>query len=490
MAEKRRAIFRTDASVTIGGGHVRRCLVLADALAEDGWAVSFVCSAAARDIVPSLARSGFAVTEPAVFEKAPARCDLLAVDDYRLDAAFERAARRWAARILVIDDLANRPHECDVLLDQSPGRERSAYAALVPKDCALLLGPSYALLDRRFRAARRQRQPIGKVDRIFVNFGTTDTANATSLVLDAIAAARLGAAIDIIIGGAAPHLAALRAKVAALPGATLHVDADDVAALMRRADLAIGAGGVGALERSALGLPSAIVTVADNQHTNAQALAASGAAVYWGDVGTRSADEIAMALKRLAADQTARAAMGEAAAALVDGLGAARVQMSCDAPLRAKDGRVVSLRQASLADSAAMFAWQSAPGARRYARNPAAPKPGEHERWLKAKLADPDCIFNIVLHGDEPVGILRFDRLDARDASEVSILIAAERQGLGIAGAALALGKRLLPTERIVAAIHAENRASIRLFEAAGYRAAGAASGGGGEWVWEPASSA
>lgn len=486
MAEPRKAIFRTDASVAIGGGHVRRCLVLADALAETGWAISFVCSGEAASIVPALASRSFVMTEPSAFEKAPIHCDLLVADDYRLDAVFDRAARGWAKRILVIDDLANRPHDCDVLLDQSPGRTRDAYASLVPKGCELLLGPSYALLDPRFRTARRQRRRAGNVERIFVNFGTTDTANATSLALDAIGAAQLGAALDIVIGSAAPHLAALKAKVAALgQSVSLHIDVDDVAALMQQADLAIGAGGVGALERCALGLPSAILTVADNQHDNAHALAASGAAHYWGDIGSRGANEIAAALKLLVADQAGRAAMSDAGAALVDGLGAARARMSCDPPPRAKDGRQVSLRQASFANSAAMLAWQSTPGARAYARNPAAPKPGEHERWLQAKLADPDCIFNIVLCGDEPVGILRFDRSPARDASEISILIAAERQGLGIGGAALALGKRLLPKERIVAAIHTGNRASIRMFEAAGYRAAGA-----GEWILEPVASA
>ena len=486
MAETRTAIFRTDASVAIGGGHVRRCLALADALVEAGWEIGFVCSAAARSIVPALGARGFAVVEPPAFEKAAARCDLLVVDDYRLDAAFESAARGWAKRILVIDDLANRRHDCDVLLDQSPGRERSAYAGLVPKECELLLGASYALLDPRFRVLRRQRRPVGRVRRIFVNFGTTDTANAASLALDAIAEARLGAAIDIVVGSAAPHLAALRTKVAALgAGVSLHIDVDDVAALMRGSDLAIGAGGVGALERCALGVPSAILTVAENQHDNARALAVAGAALYWGDIGSRETAEISEALKLLAADQAGRAAMSDAAAALVDGLGAARVRLSCDAPLRAKGGGAVALRQATFADSAAMLAWQSAPGARAYARNPSAPKPGDHERWLKAKLANPDCIFNIVLCGDDPVGILRFDRLPSRDASEVSILVAAGRQGLGIGSAALALGKRLLPRERVIAAIHPENRASVRMFEAAGYRAARA-----GEWILEPAASA
>jgi UDP-2,4-diacetamido-2,4,6-trideoxy-beta-L-altropyranose hydrolase len=483
MHAPRKAIFRTDASVAIGGGHVRRCLALAEALVEAGWAISFVCGAVAASIVPALGKRGFVLMEPGAFEKAPLSCDLLVIDDYRLDAAFETAARGWAKRILVIDDLANRPHDCDVLVDQAPGRERDVYTSMVPKQCELLLGPSYALLDRRFRAARRQRRSIGNVERIFINFGTTDTANATSFVLDALGAAAPGAAIDIVIGSAAPHLVALRAKVAPLGlGASLHVDVDDVATLMSGADLAIGAGGVGALERCALGLPSAILTVAANQHDNARALAAAGAALDWGDIGSRTVQEIAAALKLLVADKAGRAAMSEAAAALVDGLGAARVRVSCDVPLRAKDGRTVSLRQATFADSAAMLAWQSAPGARAFARNPAAPKSEEHERWLKAKLADPACIFNIVLHGDEPVGVLRFDRLPEREASEVSILIAAERQGLGIGGIALTLGKRLLPKERIIAAIRAENRASIRMFEGAGYCAAGA-----GEWLFEPA---
>ena len=485
MPETRKAIFRTDASVAIGGGHVRRCLVLADALREMGWEIGFVCSATAASMVPALGGRGFPIVEPKAFEKARQHCDLLVVDDYRLDVAFERTARGWAKRILVIDDLANRSHDCDGLLDQSPGRERGAYAGLVPNECELLLGPSYALLDPRFRAARRQRKAVGKVQRIFVSFGTTDTANATSVALDAIEGAQLGAAIDIVIGSAAPHLWTLRKKVATLgAGVSLHVDVDDVAALMRGADLAIGAGGVGALERCALGVPSAILTVAENQHYNARALAALGAALYWGDIGTRTTTEIAAALKLLAADQARRGAIAAAAAALVDGFGAARVRMSCDPPLRAKNGRIVSLRPASFADSAAMLAWQSAPGARAYARNPEVPKPGEHEHWLKAKLADPDCVFNIVLCGDEPVGILRFDRLTERAASEVSILIAAERQGLGIGNAALALGERLLPCERVVAAIHPENRASIRMFETAGYRAAGA-----GEWILAPAPS-
>jgi len=461
-------------------------MVLADALAEAGWDITFVCSAGASAVVPALAQRGFALIEPPAFAaatRAPGfRCGLLVIDDYRLDAAFESGCRAWAERILVIDDLANRRHDCDVLLDQSPGRLRADYAALVPAEAELLIGPSYALLDRRFRDARRQRKPAGSVRRVFVNCGTTDTANATGLALDALAAAKLGAAVDVVLGSAAPHLSAIRARLAATgPGAALHLDVDDMAGLMVDADLAIGAGGVGALERCALGLPSLVMTVADNQVGVAGALGAAGAVGYLGNVAGCSARELARALQELAADAQLRDAMGKAGRALVDGFGAARARVSCYSPALARDGRRVTLRPATIADSALMFAWQSAPGIRKYARNPAAPQPQEHDQWLRAKLDDPDCLFNIVLSGEEPVGILRFDKTSSGDAYEVSILIAANRHGAGIGGCALELGKRLLPAERLIAAIHAENLASIRMFERAGYRAIRP-----GEWALDP----
>jgi UDP-2,4-diacetamido-2,4,6-trideoxy-beta-L-altropyranose hydrolase len=319
------AIFRTDASVTIGGGHVRRCITLADALADSGWSIGFVCNAAAGNVVPELRRRAYPIIEPADFK--PERCALLVVDDYRLDAAFETQCRRWAERILAIDDLANRRHDCDFLTDQSPARRAEDYAALVPRDCVLLLGAPYALLDARFQAARAQPRAIGKVARMFVNFGTTDTADATGLVLDALAEAKLDVRVDVVMGGSAPHLGAIRAKIAKLgPLVSLHIDVADMAALMQAADLAIGAGGVGALERCALGLPSLMLTVADNQMPNATALAAAGAARYLGDIAQCTPQQVAAALRDFVGDDAARAAMSTTASRLVDGRGAQRVR--------------------------------------------------------------------------------------------------------------------------------------------------------------------
>lgn len=489
---RRHAICRADASVGLGQGHVRRCLVLAASLAEVGWDVTFATTGEAVRLVPALRDGVFPchVFEPgddpgALRAAWPGGCDLLVVDHYGLDAVYETACRGWAKRMLVIDDLADRSHDCDILLDQGPGRAAADYRGLVPTAATLLLGPRFALIDPRFRRARLQHgQRGGAVRRILVNFGSSDSAGATLHALGAIAASGFGGAVEIILASAAPDLDAVRTRAAALaPGVTVEVRTDvaDMPEAIGRADLAIGAGGVGALERCCVGLPSLIVTVADNQRTNAAGLAARGAAVDLGPLSELPQGALAAALAALAADGARRAAMRAAALQVVDGLGVARIRAAIDPPPWAKDGQPVSLRAAVLEDAPLLFAWQTTPGMRRFARNPALPTWAEHEAWIKAKLAEPNRVFDIILHGGVPVGVLRFDPLDAPDAWEISILVIPDRQNLGIAAAALVLGRRLFPHDRIVAAIAPQNAASQRLFARAGYCHVG-----GWEWRLAP----
>jgi UDP-2,4-diacetamido-2,4,6-trideoxy-beta-L-altropyranose hydrolase len=328
------AVVRADASRVLGGGHVRRCLALAQALKEAGWRATFAVGPGTLEAAPYLTRSSFAsVTldrgdEPEELrQRVPAGCELVVIDHYALDASFERACRGWAKRVLVIDDLADRPHDCDVLLDQTPGRERSAYAGLVPGDCELLLGAAYALLDARFHRARSDRPCAGSVRRVLVSFGAVDHAGATALALKALQGAGLNAAVDIVVGSATPGMAEIARLAAQLsPPGRILVDVDDMAALMQTADLAIGAGGVTALERCCLGLPSLLVTVAANQHGMAEGLAKMGAAFAVGELSGLTAAELARSLRELALDEEWRQTMSEAARAVTDGLGAERMR--------------------------------------------------------------------------------------------------------------------------------------------------------------------
>jgi UDP-2,4-diacetamido-2,4,6-trideoxy-beta-L-altropyranose hydrolase len=330
-----RAVFRADASPTIGGGHVMRCLTLADGLAARGWTCAFATVFGTPETVPTLAASGHCVSvlvrdsPDALRREWPEGVDLLVVDHYGRDAAYERACRPWARRILVIDDLADRPHDADLLLDQTFGRDPADYRALVPVGCRLLAGSDHALLRPAFARARPaaldRRAAGGGVARLLVALGMGDPDDATGVVLDGIARAGLDVAVDVVLGGRAPHLEAVRRRAAALPrpGRVL-CDVADMAGLMAAADLAVGAGGTTSWERGCLGLPTLILNTADNQEKIARELAAAGAVLLLGRHPGVAPDAVADALAGLAADPERRRAMSRAAAALCDGLGVER----------------------------------------------------------------------------------------------------------------------------------------------------------------------
>jgi UDP-2,4-diacetamido-2,4,6-trideoxy-beta-L-altropyranose hydrolase len=283
-----------------------RCLTLAGALAGRGWRCAFIANAEAEQVVPLLARQ----ERVADFTRA----DLLVVDHYGLDAAYETAARGRARAVMAIDDLADRRHDADFLLDQTLARDAHAYRGLVPPGCTLLLGAEYALLRPEFARARAAGlRARAELSRVLVSLGATDPDNATGAVLDAIAASGLGLEIDVVVGASNRHQSAL-----ARANARLHVNppGERLVELMSGADLAIGSGGISAYERCCLGLPSLLVVLADNQAGNAEALRRAGAAL------PMSIGALRESLLAMKADALQR--MSRAAAAVCDGLGAVR----------------------------------------------------------------------------------------------------------------------------------------------------------------------
>ena len=310
-----RVVIRVDASQAIGSGHVMRCATLAAALREPGAEVHFVCRELPGNYANWLRARGFAVTllpapsapqppggDPyatwlgcdAEIETAQCRAtlanaaiDWLVVDHYALDAAWERAVCPPAARVLVIDDLANRAHACGLLLDQNYHVSGAARYAVCAPNAELLLGPSYALLRPDFAACRAQLLPrTGQVRKLLVFLGGSDNTNVTSTVLRALARTnRRDLQIDVIVGLANPHLEELRSHCE-LVGAHLYTQVDDMAARMADADLAIGATGVATWERAALGLPTLAVSVAENQKSIARQAHALGLLCWLGDAET------------------------------------------------------------------------------------------------------------------------------------------------------------------------------------------------------------
>ena len=289
-----RVLIRCDASTATGSGHVMRCLTLADALSLKGAEVSFICRQQAGDLNLLIEKRGYRVDritgKPLGWEADARRCgefaadggaaSWLVVDHYGLDARFERRLHRYCDKILVIDDLADRPHDCDLLLDQNLYCDmESRYRGLLPEACRTLLGPRYALLRPEFvEARRRQGARQGELRHLLISFGGSDPTNETTKALAALEMLPTeGLFLDVVAGSSNPRAPSLQAACAALPGCTFHTQVDNMATLMSRADLALGSGGTTTWERCYLGLPSLTVVVAPNQRLTTEAVAAAGA---------------------------------------------------------------------------------------------------------------------------------------------------------------------------------------------------------------------
>lgn len=328
----KRAIFVTAASPQIGGGHVLRCLALAEELKMLGVEARFATDRLTLDTVGLLGASPFDVIETApaeAYQHAAAReTDIVILDGYAFDRAVEERWQGLAKTLVAIDDLASRPHACDVLVDHAAGRDAAEYAGLVPLGCAVLAGPSYALLRPQFAALRARalvRRRSQAPRRMLIAMGLTDVGGVTRLAVEGVRRTGLGLSIDVVTGRTAESLPWLRdqAQAGALQ---LHVDLDalGMADLMAEVDIAIGSGGGTSLERCCLGLPSLVIMVADNQRSSVSNLVRAGAVTLVGMLAEATPEQIAASLAALVGDRAALERQARAAAAVVDGEGARR----------------------------------------------------------------------------------------------------------------------------------------------------------------------
>lgn len=331
-----KVLFRADASVAIGAGHVMRCLTLAQALQSRGAEVRFCCRELAGNLIEYVAKHYPVLSLPTVADEAALiaqgltgqRFDWCVVDHYGLDADWEQAARGLAKKVMAIDDLADRPHAVDLLLDQNPGPKVAAYAGLLPDGCQTLFGPTYALLRAEFSASFERAIPR-YAQQLLVNFGGTDPTGETLKTLRALQMLD-GIEVDVVVGAAVVNCDILQ-RECECHGWSFSMQVSDMARRMREADLCVGAGGTTTWERAALGLPSLCIAVADNQRDNAQLLHEMGIHLYLGPCNQVNEEDISRALRELAGDQARREHLSTASRSLVDAHGAARV---VDAMLR------------------------------------------------------------------------------------------------------------------------------------------------------------
>ena len=347
--------FRTDATNQIGTGHFMRCLALAEGLKDHGANIRFVSRNLPQYLSELINQKGIELVQLpeidndiALDELAHSKWlgisqandaiatinalsdkdwDWLIVDHYALDSRWENRLRKSVNKIMVIDDIADRDHDCDVLLDQNYYADmETRYTNKVPRHCKLLLGPKYALLRDEFKYWRTKVKPrTGPVKRILIFFGGVDSDNYTGQTLDALKEINLeDIHIDVVIGAQHPY----RSKIETIcikQSYTCHVQTNNMAELMATADLAIGAGGSSSWERCCLGLPTILVVIANNQIDIAEGLNSIDACCYIKKSDIVDKHQITQVIKNLITNKKQLNSISIKAFALVDGMGVEKI---------------------------------------------------------------------------------------------------------------------------------------------------------------------
>jgi UDP-2,4-diacetamido-2,4,6-trideoxy-beta-L-altropyranose hydrolase len=486
--------IRADASLPMGTGHLMRCLTLADALRQRGGRIRFVSRHMTPDLAEMLTDHGHELkmlegssaagqidelvhaqwlgTSQAQDAQDTLRAlsdrhwDWVIVDHYALDARWESMLRGAARSIGVIDDIADRRHDCDILLDQNILHDHAGpYAGKVPDHCELLLGPRFALLRDEFRTLREQARPrTGTVARILIFLGGVDADNYTGRVLDAYSSlGPTGAHVDVVIGAQHPERARIETECRER-GFACHVQTTRMAELMAAADLAIGAGGSATWERCCLGVPTLAICIAENQRKLIADAAFEGL-LYAPQLNDEWRTVVARHVKALIENPALRNCISRKGMDAVDGRGAQRAAASlgCTA---------LEIREAHADDSLKVFEWRNHPTIRAVSRDTGLIEWESHQRWFAGVLSATDrCLLIGQLDG-LPVGVVRFDA--GADEAEISIYLAPDANAAGQGRSLLLSAERWLSANRpavrrIRAHVLGRNDRSHRLFSAAGY---------------------
>lgn len=514
------AAFRVDASTRIGSGHVHRCIALAEALLKHGFESIFVHRAHDGDLRSLIESRGFSVrmlppppssqvdqrdAEYSTWLGVPESVDvkqsadaiqeagaqLLVVDHYGLGHDWESALRPYVDRVVVIEDLPDREHDCDVLIDQSGawtstnknhGERMHSSAALV--------GPHYALIDASYGQARPLTVLRSEIGRILVFFGASDSLGLTEHALRVLSEPPFEhATVDVVVGANHSGADAIKRLVEARTRTNLHQTQQSLAPLMLRADLMVGAAGMTSWERCAVGLPSITAVIAENQLPGAAVLEATGAARcidVRGDDGRARTDveELLRAeLLEVIANAPQLVQMSESALRLLDGRGAARAAEIL-VPGSVESSR---LRVARDDDAALLFRWVNDAEVRKASFSSDPIGWDEHCRWFAAVREDPESrVWVLETEAGVPLGQFRVARQEGVGVLDYSV--DADFRGRGFGRRLLALGlqawRRDFPSVPLRAATRPENWRSRAALAAAGWTESGEGSWDSGGAVY------
>ena len=337
-----KVVFRVDASLQMGTGHVMRCLTLANELKQQNHDIVFICRELTGNLIllikypilvlpkndnfqsDGLYLNWLGTTQEQDAEQTikaiPKNTDLLIVDSYALDEIWHKQLRPYTKKIMVVDDLADRQFDCDVLLNQNLGTQIEDYKDKVPNDCELLLSCDYALLRPEFSNLREKalikRKNTKEIKNILISMGGSDITNKTYDILQDISD---DLNIVVVLGSSSPHNKMIISYAKDKENIKVVIDADNISGLMFDADLAIGAGGSTSWERCCLGLPTLLYVLAENQRKIAENLEQLDA--------VKIVDNLKVNLQNILNNLHFWQTMSESAQTVCDGIGVKRIKI-------------------------------------------------------------------------------------------------------------------------------------------------------------------
>lgn len=341
-------VVRADASKALGWGHISRTIALAEILHKEGWRIEYVAVDAPEALKQTIKAHGFMIfnsplrqgSDLAIVKKrihnaqrSGNACAVL-IDNYEINSLWESQIRSDRVAVIVIDDLLNRSHCCDLLIDAGIDTSTLDYKKLVPEDCTLLCGSKYAILRSEFSEHRQmsiaKKTNFDHLKTIVISFGGSDPDDHTKHALSTIIKAQIpNIRVTVLVGQSYPHLEKL-SSIAQKSDCIVLQNAKNVAEIFSQSDVAIGAGGISSLERCTLGLPSLITVIAQNQERSVHALINNSAAFYFAPKDSAS---LVYGLLKLMNVDTYKS-VSDQASRLVDGLGCKRVAVAINKLVR------------------------------------------------------------------------------------------------------------------------------------------------------------
>jgi UDP-2,4-diacetamido-2,4,6-trideoxy-beta-L-altropyranose hydrolase len=478
-------LFRADASIAIGTGHVMRCLAFAQAWEDLGGRSLFAMVESTRALAARLRSEScevVSVAAPTGSQEDSERTAALArehhatwvvVDGYQFGADYQQALKSRGLKVLFMDDYGHGAHySAEVVVNPNVCANEALYKSR-ESYTRVLLGTRYCILRREFNAWRQWQRTIPPLARrVLVTMGGSDPENLTARVLEALSSSENGHRFEhleatVVIGGSNPRSVSLE-QLAEVSGRKirLHKDTAQMAEWMAEADVAISAAGSTSWELCLTGLPSLLVDVAANQTAVARELDRKGCAIHLGSSSEFTTEKIADQLDTLVHSQELRQSLSRTSRALVDGYGSMRIASVLS-------GEGFFLRRATADDSRLLWEWANDPAVRSSSFSPSPILWETHQAWFADKLRQEKCL--ILIAEDEegsPVGQIRFDTRPDGDC-EVDVSVAPAKRGQGLGATLIRRGVETALKEERCPGVHAfvrrNNDASRRAFESAGF---------------------